>query len=86
MNPTQSFETEVIERLTKIEGMLEHDYDAIHGTANTPGLLATVQSHELRLNTIETTTSQRKHDWSTVAVVVAFLIQSVLSIISMLAK
>jgi len=78
----KSFETEVIERLTKIEAMLEHDYDTLHGSQNSPGLIATVSNHETRILTLETSQTQTRKDWNTVAVVVAFLIQSALSFFS----
>ena len=54
----KSFETEVIERLTKIEAMLEHDYDTLHGSQNSPGLIATVSNHETRILTLETSQTQ----------------------------
>ena len=82
----KTFETEVIERLTKIEAMLEHDYDILHGSQNSPGLIATVSNHETRILTLETVASQSHRDWHTIAVVVAFLIQSVISLVSAFVK
>lgn len=39
----RTFEQDVIERLVRIETKLDNDFRALHGTENTPGLLADME-------------------------------------------
>ncbi len=74
---------EILQRLTRIEGKLDHDYAALHGTDAEPGLLPTVRNLDKRVSRLETISEQKKEHWSNIAVVVAFVIQAVISLVNL---
>lgn len=75
---------EILQRLTRIEGKLDHDYNALHGTEAEPGLLPTVRGLDRRVSRLETIADQKREHWANIAVVIAFLIQAAISLCNLL--
>lgn len=68
------FESEVIDRLGRIEEKIDADFRILHGSGTADGLIGRVGKLESRLQSVEECGKYKLRFWGTLAAVGAFLI------------